>query len=367
MNTTNRIKALTILTVFAAMAAAQVETETDSVSVVAAEKLPAKYTLDVSANPVNGGTVLRSPKREEYASGEAVNVVAVPASGYVFNGWSGAVVGDTANSATTVKMDANKMLIAEFAQKSESASAQQTPPPPAQASGFESKPQKPNRKQRGSRGFGGLFVDNYGAGLKWKESGEILSMPYAGWGAHLFLESEYKSLPSLANEVCFSYFSGGGKWESYAASNQRDLPYMELSGIVFGTYWKWSFDVWKLKLFPIVGLEEEFTWHGSLIDAFADSYGKSSGAYMAFKVWYKFGAGVDYCLSKKIFLRLETLYGRSWNIRFFDDKFEKTFLLNMAGYNVNSNNSNIPDVTVGLRDGLTVRLGIGFKFDIKKL
>jgi len=68
------------------------------------------YTLAVDAD---NGTVHKSPDWSEYRLGDAVQVTAAPAPGYVFTGWSGASA--SKDPVETVTMDADKYLIANFA------------------------------------------------------------------------------------------------------------------------------------------------------------------------------------------------------------------------------------------------------------
>ena len=77
------------------------------------------YAVVVRANPPKGGSVVRDPDLDEYRQGSAVKVTAKPAEGYVFTGWAGAVT-DTAGTVT-VKMDDNKMLVANFKSSAKSA------------------------------------------------------------------------------------------------------------------------------------------------------------------------------------------------------------------------------------------------------
>ncbi|GBU22260.1 hypothetical protein R80B4_02166 [Fibrobacteres bacterium R8-0-B4] len=74
------------------------------------------YTLTVSANPTEGGSVSRSPNNAAYPDGDRVSVTATASAGYTFTGWSGA---STSTSASiTVSMDANKTLTANFLRSS---------------------------------------------------------------------------------------------------------------------------------------------------------------------------------------------------------------------------------------------------------
>jgi hypothetical protein len=64
----------------------------------------------VSVSPLGTGSV--SPSGGEYKSGVQVILIASPASGYIFDHWSGGASGTT--SAIMITMDANKGLTANF-------------------------------------------------------------------------------------------------------------------------------------------------------------------------------------------------------------------------------------------------------------
>ncbi|MGN0221558.1 MAG: pectinesterase family protein [Prevotella sp.] len=73
-----------------------------------------KYTLAVSVQPEGAGTVLQDPSMDSYKEGTEVSLSAVRNFGYRFKEWQvdGAVV--SAESAYTLKMDANKVVTAVF-------------------------------------------------------------------------------------------------------------------------------------------------------------------------------------------------------------------------------------------------------------
>jgi uncharacterized repeat protein (TIGR02543 family) len=87
---------------------------------------PVNYTLTAAANPPDGGAVSRNPDKPQYAPGANVNVMANPASGYRFTGWSGDAAG--AASLKTVTMDGNKKLTANFQQITYKLTTNVTPP-----------------------------------------------------------------------------------------------------------------------------------------------------------------------------------------------------------------------------------------------
>ena len=76
-------------------------------------KDPVIYTLTVTANPAEGGTV--SPSSQQYDSGDVVSITATPSSEYVFQSWSGSASGSS--PSTTVTMDSDKAVVANFIKK----------------------------------------------------------------------------------------------------------------------------------------------------------------------------------------------------------------------------------------------------------
>lgn len=70
-----------------------------------------RYTL--TANASAGGSITRNPNQATYPRNDSVTLTAVPADGYYFTGWTGALSG-TANPAT-VTMDGDKTVGAMFA------------------------------------------------------------------------------------------------------------------------------------------------------------------------------------------------------------------------------------------------------------
>jgi gliding motility-associated-like protein/uncharacterized repeat protein (TIGR02543 family) len=72
-------------------------------------KAPDKYTLATTTLPAAGGTVIGAGS---YNSGDVVSVKAIPATGYIFTGWSGDVTGTS--SSVSITMDGNKSVTANF-------------------------------------------------------------------------------------------------------------------------------------------------------------------------------------------------------------------------------------------------------------
>ena len=75
-----------------------------------------QYQLTISASPAAGGTV--SPATGTYYnSGTSVPLIATPASGYSFTGWTGSVA-SASSASTTVTMSAPETVIANFSSPS---------------------------------------------------------------------------------------------------------------------------------------------------------------------------------------------------------------------------------------------------------
>jgi regulation of enolase protein 1 (concanavalin A-like superfamily) len=77
----------------------------------------------VTVNVVGNGTVTKSPDQPSYEIGQVVELSAVPATGWNFTGWSGAV--STTNNPVFLTVDGNETVTATFTQSN--------PPPPAAA------------------------------------------------------------------------------------------------------------------------------------------------------------------------------------------------------------------------------------------
>jgi len=74
---------------------------------------PCQHSLDVSALPLAGGTVNKSPDLPFYPAGSLVQLTAVPATGYHFVDWSGDASGNV--NPLDVTMDGDKSITANFA------------------------------------------------------------------------------------------------------------------------------------------------------------------------------------------------------------------------------------------------------------
>jgi len=73
------------------------------------------YILNTQINPVEGGTVNKSPDKEHYNHGTSVELTANPNDGYTFSVWTGDVPeGQETDNPLTIVMDSDKNLTANF-------------------------------------------------------------------------------------------------------------------------------------------------------------------------------------------------------------------------------------------------------------
>ena len=69
------------------------------------------YSLTTAVDPLGAGTITPPAGEHSYSAGTLVNITATPASGYVFDHWSGACTG---SSSCSVTMDADRTVTAIF-------------------------------------------------------------------------------------------------------------------------------------------------------------------------------------------------------------------------------------------------------------
>ncbi len=73
---------------------------------------PQKYVLVIQTN--GQGTVTKNPDKDEFIAGESVALTAVPADGWLFDSWEGAITGT--GPRRSILMDDHKVIKANFIQ-----------------------------------------------------------------------------------------------------------------------------------------------------------------------------------------------------------------------------------------------------------
>jgi hypothetical protein len=95
--------------------------DTDKTVTANFSQIMTSFRLTVDVSPADGGIVkvgqaasFSYPATYDFENGTYVNLEAIPASGYLFNGWSGDLSDNT--NPTTIVIDCNKRIIASFSQ-----------------------------------------------------------------------------------------------------------------------------------------------------------------------------------------------------------------------------------------------------------
>ncbi|MDR2591826.1 MAG: InlB B-repeat-containing protein [Chitinispirillales bacterium] len=311
------------------------------------------YNLTVNTLPPYGGYVTRKPDKETYNLGEKVLIIAAPAKGYRFTGWTSAAVTRTDRpTVVSVTIDGDKKLSATFSAQNMPPAAAPAPKPEPKADAETGTPETAAKKY--SVGGGMLYSGNFGGGIQWEDGREVLAMPYHALGAYLFVDAGY-----FAGSI--GYQTGGGKWETpnNIDPNQIDLPYTQRSALNIGVFAKYpglvktnlpagNF-IYNVDIYPIIGLDYEYATSGKLEFGLTHTYifdGSNEDGYTAdalSALWVKFGGGLDIYL-KNVFFRFELMYGvrgSSW----YETKEAKKDA----------------DGSARLGHGLTLRVGAGFK------
>jgi len=181
-----------------------------------------------------------------------------------------------------------------------------------------------------SAGAGGLFVSDFGGGMK--NNTMELKQPYAGGGGFAFFDATFV-------ELSFGFFAASGGLK-VRGNKTSDISYTGLDISLLGKY---PFALSEqFTLFPLLGIDYrrfvsvKYKPSNSTADAF------TAGDYSA--LWFKLGAGADYAFTGHIFARLGVVYG----IR-LANKQEKDGAKAMGG-----------DTKLG--HGLDVKLAVGYRF-----
>ena len=74
------------------------------------ESEPTMYTLTITSNPTEGGTI--SPSGGEYEDGTVLTIRVTPNTNYEFDRWSGSVSGS--ETSLSITMDSNKSIVGNF-------------------------------------------------------------------------------------------------------------------------------------------------------------------------------------------------------------------------------------------------------------
>jgi hypothetical protein len=157
-----------------------------------------------------------------------------------------------------------------------------------------------------SAGFGIFTGGDLGGGLLLTFSDDNVpyeaaySMPYFGGGVYIFFDAKYL-------EASLGYFRGGGTRTWKLSSNGVDMEAtsekIELTSLNNGLLFKYPFSITdNLVLFPALGVNYQSVLSLMIGNTYAEPHEFLNA------IWFQFGGGLDYHISRKLYLRLKVLY-----------------------------------------------------------
>ncbi|MDR1230836.1 MAG: outer membrane beta-barrel protein [Spirochaetaceae bacterium] len=214
-----------------------------------------------------------------------------------------------------------------------------------------------------SAGVGGLFIGDFGGGVEASASmsGQSISdkmeMPNSGGGGYVFVDATYA-------ELTVAIAGGSGTFKSTRTqpgqSDRSDESDMSMANLNIGLLGKYPIAMNdKLTLFPLLGIDYAICLSVKDEDGeeFKGMDGEGGpGDFSA--LWFKFGGGLDFALSEKLYLRFEALYGLRLANTFEKDMKDQ----HDKGYEQAKNAGADVDVKTLLGHGLTAKLAVGYRF-----
>jgi len=85
-----------------------------SVTAYFVEIQPDQFTLTLTSDPPEGGTITATPSGGTYDAGTPVTLTAIPNNGYAFKGWTGTGITDKSSLTTTVTINSDMTVTAHF-------------------------------------------------------------------------------------------------------------------------------------------------------------------------------------------------------------------------------------------------------------
>ncbi|GHV84923.1 hypothetical protein AGMMS50230_05310 [Spirochaetia bacterium] len=189
-----------------------------------------------------------------------------------------------------------------------------------------------------SAGGGVLFAGDLGGGMK-IGSTDAYKTPWFGPGAFAFFDATYA-------EVGVDFIYGFGTMSPTGGSDEK----YKIMNLGFSLLGKYPFTFGKITAFPLLGIEYRFAV--SAKDKNGDNFDKGGNGPKAADfsaLWIQIGGGVDYPITKQLYVRGELLYG----IR-LQNKAEKD--------SVDEAKRDGDDAKRRWGHGPTIKIGVGYKF-----
>ena len=199
-----------------------------------------------------------------------------------------------------------------------------------------------------SAGGGGYFTSAFGGGYEMSYMGMPLGieLPFMGSGIFAFIDATYV-------EASAGFFFGAievkGTGAAIGAINSVKIDFTSLT---LGLLGKFPFRTGeKTALFPAVGIE-----YNAVLDAKLQDLSVLFDAGDLSHLWIKFGGGLDFSLTDRLYLRGTALYG----IR-FESKMEKD-LVDLIKFSLAYEGVSGISVDTVLSHGIQLKFALGYKF-----
>jgi len=197
-----------------------------------------------------------------------------------------------------------------------------------------------------SVGGGGVFAASFNGGNTHIDQEYIINT-WTGGGFNLFFDATYA-------EFGVGMFFGADVWTARMNDTLEEWRYDNMSSGAYtftrldiSLYGKYPFSpAERITLFPMAGGEYQIELYGKFLNGSKVEYIDTPH-----RLWLKFGAGADYAITDRIYVRNVALYGIG-----FSSNAET-----LARKLFNEGESDT-QVTFSLYHGLTVKIGVGYKF-----
>lgn len=196
-----------------------------------------------------------------------------------------------------------------------------------------------------SAGVGGLIGGDFGGGAEGTISGFSMKYetPYFGGGAFAFFDATYA-------ELSLAFMGGGGKSKFTMTGTDSEETDLSIANFNIGLLGKYPFAINdKLSLFPLLGIDYQICLSLKTDGEDYEGLDGDGGPGDFSALWFKFGGGLDFAFTEKIYLRFEALYG----IR-LENQAEKDLKDSFEAMDL--------DAKALLGHGLTAKLAVVYKF-----
>jgi len=199
-----------------------------------------------------------------------------------------------------------------------------------------------------SSGVGGFFSNSFDGGNKSDILYESIKDSWMGGGFNIFLDAAYAELNlgiTFGNNVWETLIRNSYDWDDDDCYYSKwDTNFSTFKALNISLLVKYPFSLREnISLFPMAGIE--YHWHLSE---------KQRGINIEYwddpsRLWFKFGAGTDYNITDKIYIRHALLYGIG-----LSSKAERYARESFSWF--------YDDIRFKLHHGFTFKAGIGYKF-----